>query len=72
MEDQEIEIMVLQALTALGKGTAEEVVKKLEQLYPDLPNKEVIGGTHKILTDLFAQDKIAGIDSEGTIVYLLK
>jgi hypothetical protein len=29
----------------------------------------VIGGAYKILTDLFAQDKITGIDSEGTIVY---
>jgi hypothetical protein len=72
MEDQEIEIKVLDALTELGKGTAEEVVKKIELLYPDLPNKEVIGGAHKILAYLFAQGKIDGIDRDGTIVYILK
>jgi hypothetical protein len=71
MEENEIKEKVLLALTELGKGTAEDVVKKIQDLNPDLPNKEVIGGAHKILADLYAQGQIAGTDSDGTIIYTL-
>lgn len=48
MEEQQIKEEVLNALTRLGKGTAEDVVKCIEDTNPGLPNKELIGGAQNL------------------------
>jgi di/tripeptidase len=72
MEEQEVKEKVFDALSKLGRGTAENVIKKIEETYTGVPTKELIGAAHKILANLFEEGKIASTDSEGTIIYALK
>ena len=46
---------VVFALAAVGEGPIEAVVKKLEELDPDADSKEVIGVTHRVLSE---QDRV--------------
>jgi hypothetical protein len=62
---------VIYALANIGEGSAEEVVLKMEELDPEAPNKEVIGVTHRILTELHSSGLIAGREERGSIIYNL-
>ena len=70
MEEAEtLQDQVVFALARLGKGTTDQVVKKMEELLPKAPDKELIAGTHEVLTQLFEKGLLTGSESEGNIVY---
>ena len=60
---------VLFALAEIGGGQPVDVVRKLEELEPDAPNKEIIAKTHLILTELYSQGAIKGDLNDGSIIY---
>jgi hypothetical protein len=62
---------VVFALAEINEGTPDEVSRKLEELEPNVPNKEVIADVHRILTELFGKGLIAGREIEGGLVYNL-
>lgn len=62
---------VIFALACVGSGTADEVVRRIEELEPDADQQPVIGTTHPILTELYQQAKIAGHERDGNLVYEL-
>jgi hypothetical protein len=70
-EADSLQEKVVFALAEISEGPAEEVVRKLEELDPEAPNKEVIGITHRVLSELYGMGLIAGHEQEGSIFYNL-
>jgi hypothetical protein len=62
---------VVFALADIGEGTADEVIRHLEELDPDAAHKPVIAGAHQVLTDLYEAGLIAANDRKGRLVYNL-
>jgi hypothetical protein len=60
---------VYAALGELGEGSAEEVVNKLESLYPEAPDKLIIAKTHQSLTELHTEDRIRATEVDGKLIY---
>ena len=67
-----IQEQVIFALAEIGKGTAEDVVKKLEELNPAHANKLIIAETHQVLAKLFEMGLIAGTDTQESLIYSLQ
>jgi hypothetical protein len=57
------------ALTDIGRGSAEDVVKNMERLDPGADNKELIAATHQVLTELHKQGQITASEDNGNLVY---
>ncbi|TSJ41034.1 hypothetical protein FO440_14975 [Mucilaginibacter corticis] len=70
-EAKTIQERVLFALARLGEGTADKISRELEALAPEIPDKEVIAGVHKVLTDLHTQGRIGASEKEGTLIFSL-
>jgi hypothetical protein len=72
MTNEKLNEQVMAAVRELGQGTADEIVKKVEEANPDAENKELIAATHFALTELHDGGKLKGTDREGSIVYSLQ
>ena len=60
---------VYAALGELVEGTAEDVVNKLESLYPEAPDKLIIARTHQALTELHVKERIGAKEADGKLIY---
>jgi Fe2+ or Zn2+ uptake regulation protein len=58
-------------LAGLGKGKAEDVVKRLEEHEPEVDPKLLIATVHQVLTELYENGKIKAHDADGSLVYSL-
>jgi len=70
-EAKNIQDRVLFALAKIGEGTADKISRELEALAPEMPDKQVIAGVHKVLTDLHTNGLIAAREKEGTLIFSL-
>ena len=59
------------ALADINEGTADDVIRKIEQLEPEADHKPVIAATRQSLTDLFDKGMIAGTERDGNLVFNL-
>lgn len=62
---------VIFALAEIGEGTPDAVSRKLEELEPQVSNKEIIADVHLVLMDLYGKGLIAGREQDGGFVYNL-
>lgn len=62
---------VVFALADLGEGTADEVIRHIEQLDPGAGQKPVIAATRQVLTGLYEKGLVTGEEREGNLVYNL-
>jgi hypothetical protein len=63
---------VIFALADVGAGTADQVIRHIEELDPGADHKPVIAATRQVLTGLYEQGQIAGAEKEGNLVYSLQ
>lgn len=62
---------VVFALADIGEGNAEQIIKHIEELAASAEQKPVIAATHQILTDLFQNGRLTGIEKDGELIYNL-
>lgn len=61
---------VLSVLGSMGAGTADQVTRKIEELFPEVDNKEIIGKVHHHLSQLHEQGQItAAAGEDGDLIY---
>lgn len=63
---------VIFALADIGAGTADEVIRHIEQLDPGADHKPVIAATRQVLTGLYEKGQITGAEKDGNLVYSLQ
>lgn len=59
------------ALADLGGGTAEQVIRHIEELDPEADHKPVIAATHEVLTRLYENGQLAANEKDGGLMYNL-
>ena len=62
---------VVFALADLGEGSPDAIARHLEELMPNTNAKVLIAETHRILSELQEQGRIAATDKDGTFIYNL-
>ena len=70
-EARNVNEKIIFALADIGEGTAEDVIRHLEQLVPEADHKNVIAETHRVLTELFENGRVTGHEENGDLVYNL-
>jgi hypothetical protein len=59
------------ALADIGEGTADAVIRHLEELEPTADQKPLIAATRELLTALYNNGHIAGHEENGDLIYNL-
>jgi glutamine synthetase adenylyltransferase len=62
---------VVFALADIGEGTAEDVIRHIEELHPDAEHKPIIASAHQILTELYDAGRVTGHEEDGDLVFNL-
>jgi hypothetical protein len=66
-----LEEKVLFAVSQLERGSADEIVRRLEDLDPAIPDKPLIAETHQVLTELHDRGLIIATEDGGTLRYTI-
>jgi hypothetical protein len=70
-EAESVTDKVVFALADLGEGTADAVIRHIEELDPQADHKPLIATTRELLTALYNNGHIAGHEQNGDLVYNL-
>jgi len=62
---------VIFALADQGEATAEQIIRRLEELEPSAEDKPLIAGTRQLLNELSNKGAISLIERNGELVYHL-
>src|ERR1700758_5011512 len=62
---------IVYALAQLGEGSVADVIKKLEELEPNVTSEQLTVMTQKVLTGLYDKGLIKGEDRHGAMHYNL-
>jgi hypothetical protein len=62
---------VVFALADLGAATAEQIIRRLEELGSDVPDKPLIADIRQLLDELTDKGAISAIDRQGELIHNL-